>query len=121
VKKCRYLYVTPIALLIFRHIQLKHTFPHRISPNIESQLRFLDLAPFEGRQHCGLDVWVPIIVAPFFVEFSNCPQDSRNVARIIIELARRGVRLVPNTPIQPGRRWPWMGKPGQILEQYCLK
>ncbi|KAH9977207.1 ribonuclease H-like domain-containing protein [Lactifluus volemus] len=82
--------------------RLKHTFPHRISPNIESQLRFLDLAPFEGRQHCGLD-------------------DSRNVARIIIELARRGVRLVPNTPIQPGRRWPWMGKPGQILEQYCLK
>jgi hypothetical protein len=47
-------------------------------------------------------------------------QDSRNIARVIIELARRGVRLMPNTQIRPGRRWPWMGKSGQILEQYCL-
>ncbi|KAH9998967.1 ribonuclease H-like domain-containing protein [Russula vinacea] len=75
--------------------------PRRMSPNIESQLRFLGLAPFEGRQHCGLD-------------------DSRNIARIVVELARRGVRLVPNTPIQPGRRWPWMGKSGEVLEEYCL-
>jgi len=79
----------------------KPTFPRRMSPNIEHQLRFLELGPFEGRQHSGID-------------------DSRNIARIIIELARRGVRLVPNTPIQPGRRWPWMGRSGQILEQYCL-
>lgn len=52
----------------------------------------------------------------------RCPysQDARNIARIIIELARRGVRLVPNTPIWPDRRWPWMGKSGQVLEQYCL-
>ncbi|KAI9508487.1 ribonuclease H-like domain-containing protein [Russula earlei] len=74
--------------------------PRRISPNIEHQLRFLDLAPFEGRQHSGID-------------------DSRNIARIVVDLARRGVRLVPNTPIQPGRRWPWMGRSGRILEQYC--
>ncbi|KAI0303413.1 ribonuclease H-like domain-containing protein [Multifurca ochricompacta] len=75
--------------------------PRRKSPNIENQLRCLDLSPFEGRQHSGID-------------------DSRNIARIIIELARRGVSMVPNTHIQPGRRWPWMGKSGQILEEYCF-
>ncbi|KAI9433979.1 ribonuclease H-like domain-containing protein [Lactarius indigo] len=80
---------------------LKPTLPRRMSPNIVHQLRFLDLAPFEGRQHSGID-------------------DSRNIARIVVELARRGIRLVPNTPIRPERRWPWMGKSGQILEQYCL-
>lgn len=79
----------------------KPALPRRRSPNIESQLRFLGLGPFEGRKHSGID-------------------DSRNIARIVIELARRGIRLVPNTPIQPGRRWPWMGKSGQVLEQYCL-
>jgi len=79
----------------------KPALPRRLSPNIESQLRFLGLGPFEGRKHSGID-------------------DSRNIARIVIELARRGIRLVPNTPIQPGRRWPWMGKSGQVLEQYCL-
>jgi len=80
---------------------LKPILPRRVSPNIENQLRFLELSPFEGRQHSGID-------------------DSRNITRITIELARRGIRLVPNTPILPGRRWPWMGKSGQILEQYCL-
>jgi 3'-5' exoribonuclease 1 len=45
-------------------------------------------------------------------------QDTRNVARIVIELARRGVRLQANTFIRPGRRWNWMGKSGQILEDY---
>jgi len=75
--------------------------PRRLSPNIDSQLRFLGLGPFEGRHHSGID-------------------DSRNIARIVVELARRGIRLVPNTTIQPGRRWPWMGKSGQVLEQYCL-
>jgi len=89
-----------VALLEFiRAPTSKPAFPRRMSPNIEGQLRFLDLAPFEGRQHCGID-------------------DSRNISRIIIELARRGVRLVPNTPIHPGRRWPWMGRSGRILEQY---
>src|ERR1700761_141600 len=39
--------------------------------------------------------------------FNFCSQDSRNIARIVIELARRGVRMVPNTPIWPDRRWPW--------------
>ena len=94
-----------------------------MSPNIENQLRFLDLAPFQGRQHCGIDVRASAAI-PHLTEILNHPipppflQDSRNIARIIIELARRGVRLVPNTPIQPGRRWPWMGRSGQILEQY---
>ncbi|PPQ64663.1 hypothetical protein CVT26_002753 [Gymnopilus dilepis] len=44
------------------------------------------------------------------------PQDTRNIAKIITELARRGVPLLPNTTIYPGRRWRWMGKYGQILE-----
>ncbi|TCD66457.1 hypothetical protein EIP91_001337 [Steccherinum ochraceum] len=48
------------------------------------------------------------------------PQDTRNVARIVIELARRGVRLRPNTPINPNRRWPWMGRYGKVLEHYVL-
>ncbi|TFY81962.1 hypothetical protein EWM64_g2045 [Hericium alpestre] len=47
-------------------------------------------------------------------------KDSRNIARIVIELARRGICLQPNTFIHPGRRWAWMGKHGQILEEYCM-
>ncbi|KAI0797790.1 ribonuclease H-like domain-containing protein [Abortiporus biennis] len=75
---------------------------HTVSVNstflpITRQLHLLGLSPFEGRQHCGID-------------------DTRNVARIVIELARRGMRLRPNTPINPNRRWPWMGKYGKILE-----
>jgi 3'-5' exoribonuclease 1 len=60
--------------------QPKHTFPRRISPNIESQLRFLDLAPFEGRQHCGLDVWITVIVAPFFCLILNLPHSPSGLA-----------------------------------------
>lgn len=45
-----------------------------------------------------------------------CVQDTRNIARIVTELAQRGVRLLPNTVIYPGRRWSWMGKYGQVLE-----
>lgn len=45
-------------------------------------------------------------------------QDARNVCRLLIELARRGWRLEPNTRINPNRRWPWMGKRGKVLEEY---
>ncbi|KAA1471259.1 hypothetical protein DENSPDRAFT_775988 [Dentipellis sp. KUC8613] len=79
----------------------KPLFPRRISLNIPSQLRALGLAPFEGRQHSGID-------------------DARNIARIVTELARRGIRLEPNTFIHPNRRWAWMGKHGQVLEEYCM-
>ncbi|KDQ59451.1 hypothetical protein JAAARDRAFT_33017 [Jaapia argillacea MUCL 33604] len=75
------------------------TFTRRISLNIPAQLKFLGLPPFEGRQHSGID-------------------DTRNIARIISELGRRGVRLEPNYVIHPRRRWQWMGKPGEILEEY---
>jgi len=64
---------------------------------ITRQLHLLGLPPFQGRQHCGID-------------------DTRNISRIVIELARRGVRLRPNTPINPNRRWPWMGRYGKVLE-----
>ncbi|KII88959.1 hypothetical protein PLICRDRAFT_40586 [Plicaturopsis crispa FD-325 SS-3] len=73
----------------------------RRSLNIPLQLSALGLTSFQGRQHSGID-------------------DTRNIARIIVELARRGIRLEPNTVIQPGRRWLWMGRSGQILEEYCL-
>ncbi|KAF7791248.1 hypothetical protein EIP86_002262 [Pleurotus ostreatoroseus] len=62
------------------------------------QLHVLGLGLFEGRQHCGMD-------------------DTRNVARIVVELARRGMPLRPNTSINPNRRWPWMGRNGKILEE----
>ncbi|KAF9036740.1 ribonuclease H-like domain-containing protein [Panaeolus papilionaceus] len=65
--------------------------------NIAAQLQVLDLPPFEGRQHSGID-------------------DTRNISKVVSELARRGVCLLPNTAIHPGRRWKWMGKPGQVLE-----
>ncbi|KAJ7098126.1 ribonuclease H-like domain-containing protein [Mycena belliarum] len=66
--------------------------------NIPAQLSILGLPPFLGRQHSGID-------------------DTRNLARIIAQLAVDGVRLQPNTPINPRRRWFWMGKAGRILEE----
>ncbi|KAM5539082.1 hypothetical protein V8D89_007305 [Ganoderma adspersum] len=73
--------------------------PKRVSFSISRQLHALGLEPFEGRQHSGID-------------------DARNVCRLLIELARRGWRLEPNTRINPNRRWPWMGKRGKVLEEY---
>jgi 3'-5' exoribonuclease 1 len=67
--------------------------------NIPAQLKALGLPAFEGRQHSGID-------------------DSRNIAKIITELALQDVCLLPNTPIHPGKRWPWMGKFGQVLEDH---
>jgi len=67
--------------------------------NISRQLAVLSLPSFQGRQHSGID-------------------DSRNIARILAELARRGVRLENNLRIQPGRRWYWMGDAGEIIESY---
>ncbi|KAI5123281.1 hypothetical protein M0805_009302 [Coniferiporia weirii] len=81
--------------------QQKIFFPKRRSLNISQQLRALSLPAFIGRQHSGID-------------------DTRNIARIVTELAKRGIRLEPNTTIYPGRRWQWMGRPGQVLEEYCF-
>ncbi|KAF8487645.1 ribonuclease H-like domain-containing protein [Gautieria morchelliformis] len=70
------------------------------SLNISRQLTALSLAPFQGRQHSGID-------------------DTRNIARILIELARRGVKLDTNAKINPNRRWYWMGNQlGEIYEEY---
>ncbi|KZV90427.1 hypothetical protein EXIGLDRAFT_770844 [Exidia glandulosa HHB12029] len=72
----------------------------RTSLKLPNQLQALGLAPFEGRQHSGID-------------------DTRNIARIVAELARRGVSLLCNLSVRPGRRWQWMGRtPGTILEEY---
>jgi len=74
-----------------RHSKIRYTM------SIPRQLSFLEISPFQGRQHSGID-------------------DTRNIARIVIELARRGVRLAPNLNVQVTRRWPWMGKSGRVLE-----
>ncbi|KAI8998834.1 ribonuclease H-like domain-containing protein [Trametes punicea] len=73
--------------------------PRRVTLSIPRQLHALGLEPFEGRQHSGID-------------------DTRNIARLVIELARRGWKLQPNTSINPNRRWPWMGRRGRVLEEY---
>jgi len=69
----------------------------RKSMSIPLQLEALGLPSFEGRQHSGID-------------------DAHNIARIVAELARRGVCLEPNCAINVRRRWHWMGKRGEILE-----
>ncbi|CAE6524724.1 unnamed protein product [Rhizoctonia solani] len=64
------------------------------SLNMVAQLHALGLQ-FEGRQHCGMD-------------------DARNVARILVELGKREIRLEPNTVIHPRKRWSWMARDGQV-------
>lgn len=67
---------------------------------IEGQLRSLGLGAFKGRAHSGID-------------------DATNIARIVIELARRGVLLEPNARLPPpagAKRFTWMGeKPGDVI------
>ncbi|KZT54592.1 hypothetical protein CALCODRAFT_438384, partial [Calocera cornea HHB12733] len=53
---------------------------HSPGLSIPCQLRKLRLDPFEGRQHCGID-------------------DTRNIARVLAELARRGCTLEQNTAL----------------------
>ncbi|TEB36140.1 hypothetical protein FA13DRAFT_1623791 [Coprinellus micaceus] len=67
--------------------------------NIAGQLKTLGLSHFEGRQHSGID-------------------DTRNITRILAELARKGIHLQPNAPVKVNKRWHWMGpRRGQILEE----
>ncbi|KAJ7489919.1 ribonuclease H-like domain-containing protein [Mycena galericulata] len=68
------------------------------SLNIPAQLSILGLPSFIGRQHSGQD-------------------DTRNIVRIMKQLALEGVHLQPNTAINPRRRWHWMGKSGEIKEE----
>ena len=88
---------------------------------IPDQLKALGLPAFEGRQHSGIDVSTRLS-GTFGGDRNNsancCSQDTRNIAKIVIELARRDVRLLPNTRIHLGRRWPWMGKSGHVLEDH---
>lgn len=90
----------------------------RLSLSIPRQLEVLSLSPFEGRQHSGIDVsFRPLC----YFELNHVAilnfylQDARNITRILVELAKRGLKLEPNTAINPNRRWPWMGKRGKIL------
>jgi len=81
----------------FRRMPQPKAGEKRKSMGIPLQLKALGLTSFEGRQHSGVD-------------------DARNIARIVAELAKRGVSLEPNCIIDPRRRWHWMGKRGEILE-----
>ncbi|KAG2349386.1 hypothetical protein BDR05DRAFT_985934 [Suillus weaverae] len=74
---------------------------HIRSLNIPQQLQALGLPAFQGRLHSGID-------------------DTRNIARVMTELARRGIRLEPKTSINPNRRWNWMGKHGEVLEHTLM-
>ncbi|KAG2364479.1 ribonuclease H-like domain-containing protein [Suillus spraguei] len=82
-------------------ISKSSTRSHIRSLNIPQQLQALGLPAFQGRLHSGID-------------------DTRNIARVVTELACRGVRLEPKTSINPNRRWNWMGKPGEVLEHALL-
>ncbi|CEQ39795.1 SPOSA6832_01343, partial [Sporobolomyces salmonicolor] len=69
--------------------------------SIPSVLLALTLPPFSGRLHSGLS-------------------DARNLSRIVIDLAARGVALEPNRRVPDGgrggkeRRWGWMGWGGGV-------
>ncbi|GAA5954254.1 hypothetical protein JCM21900_005223 [Sporobolomyces salmonicolor] len=69
--------------------------------SIPSVLLALTLPPFSGRLHSGLS-------------------DARNLSRIVIDLAARGVALEPNRRVPDGgkggkeRRWGWMGGGGGV-------
>ncbi|WWC65753.1 uncharacterized protein I303_108375 [Kwoniella dejecticola CBS 10117] len=66
--------------------------------NIPGMLEILGLGGFEGRQHSGLD-------------------DATNIARILIALSEKDVMFEANGIIHPighGKRYPWMGAPGEI-------
>ncbi|CAK5279572.1 unnamed protein product [Mycena citricolor] len=65
--------------------------------NIPAQLWALSLPPFQGQLHSGID-------------------DTRNLCRVLKQLALEGVCLQPSSPINPRRRWPWMGKAGRVVE-----
>ena len=67
---------------------------------------------------CGPGAHLPPFLGASHLTLKMGPQDTRNIARLVIELARRGWKLEPNTPINPNRRWPWMGKRGKVLEEY---
>ncbi|KAK4698936.1 hypothetical protein P7C70_g7332, partial [Phenoliferia sp. Uapishka_3] len=78
--------------------------------SLPSVLLSLDLDPFQGRLHSGL-----------------C--DTRNAARVLIELARRGQTLTANRNVPEGgsgsrsreKYWGWMGKDGQVHWDAFLK
>jgi len=100
--------VLNVRALVMDHTSGRHTsrtqpqhgpFTRIVTLNIPGQLLALGLPPFLGRQHSGID-------------------DTRNLARIMKQLALEGVRLQPNTAINLRRRWVWMGRSGQILEEH---
>ncbi|PVG02814.1 hypothetical protein CPB86DRAFT_750730 [Serendipita vermifera] len=75
------------------------SFSLRAPYKLETQLELLGLR-FEGRQHSGID-------------------DTRNVSRVLMELAGRGVRLRPNLDITASRRhYSWMGPGGEVTKNY---
>jgi hypothetical protein len=68
------------------------------TPNITAVLKALDLEPFQGRQHSGID-------------------DVKNITRILQELVKpeRQWRVAANAKIEgKDKRWSWMRFDGSI-------
>ncbi|GMK55907.1 hypothetical protein CspeluHIS016_0209630 [Cutaneotrichosporon spelunceum] len=65
---------------------------------IADQLSALGVGEFEGRQHSGID-------------------DATNISRILQAIGARGVHIEPNAVLSTtnARRYPWMGRPGEVL------
>ncbi|KAK4058797.1 hypothetical protein OIO90_000243 [Microbotryomycetes sp. JL221] len=65
--------------------------------SLSNVLEALDLGPFQGRLHSGID-------------------DTRNASRILVELQTRGMGLQPNRRISLSRerRWDWMSTKGKV-------
>ncbi|KAF9050713.1 hypothetical protein BDZ89DRAFT_589323 [Hymenopellis radicata] len=70
------------------------------SMTVQQQLEALRI-PLKGRLHSGID-------------------DSRNISRIVQELARRGISLKSNNRVEADRRWGWMGKAGKVKEEAII-
>ncbi|KAF8921519.1 ribonuclease H-like domain-containing protein [Mucidula mucida] len=91
--------------LVKNHLfsEAKRLNPHATpipSMTLQQQLEALRI-PLEGRLHSGID-------------------DTRNISRIVQELARRGISLKSNERVVANRRWGWMGKAGQVREEAII-
>lgn len=71
---------------------------------------------FEGREHSGIDVTIlPPSIEPMLIYCCFRIQDARNIARVVMALAERGLPLRPNLDISATRHFEWMGSRGTII------
>ena len=89
---------------------IQPTFPRRMSPNIEHQLRFLELGPFEGRQHSGIDVCTSATVS----RLTQIPNFSSGLAKYCSNYHRARAKRCPSRPEHPNPTWTAMAVDGQV-------